>query len=93
MNKAILIFLSTLLVSFSISAKTYDCNKKYCNKMSSCAEANYQLNVCAFQNLDRDRDGIPCENVCGKGGKKENKKAKSKSKKDVKKSGKTKKQK
>jgi hypothetical protein len=43
---------------------SYSCNKKYCKNMSSCAEARYQLNVCGYKNLDKDRDGIPCENVC-----------------------------
>ncbi|QQB09754.1 excalibur calcium-binding domain-containing protein [Aggregatibacter segnis] len=32
--------------------------------MRSCAEAKYHFNVCGEGRLDRDNDGIPCENVC-----------------------------
>ena len=32
--------------------------------MSSCAEAKYHLNECGEGRLDRDGDGVPCENVC-----------------------------
>lgn len=33
--------------------------------MSSCAEAQYKYAECGHKNLDRDKDGIPCEVVCG----------------------------
>jgi hypothetical protein len=33
--------------------------------MSSCAEAHHKYAVCGYANLDRDKDGIPCEGVCG----------------------------
>lgn len=39
--------------------------KKYCKQMSSCSEARFYLQQCGISSLDRDRDGIPCENVCG----------------------------
>lgn len=39
--------------------------KKYCKEMSSCAEARFYLEQCGISRLDRDKDGIPCENVCG----------------------------
>ena len=42
----------------------FDCKKKYCKNMSSCAEARYKLEQCGISSLDRDGDGIPCENVC-----------------------------
>ncbi len=43
---------------------SFDCAKKYCKHMNSCAEACYKLLKCDHQQLDRDNDGIPCENVC-----------------------------
>ena len=45
--------------------KPKECNKKkYCKEMTSCKEAIFYLEVCGDKNLDRDGDGIPCENVC-----------------------------
>jgi len=38
--------------------------KKTCNKMSSCDEAKYFLNVCGVSRLDANKDGIPCEAIC-----------------------------
>ncbi|MCK3655776.1 hypothetical protein A4G19_08405 [Pasteurellaceae bacterium Macca] len=50
------------------NAHAFECTgRPYCKDMSSCAEAKYQMNVCGYHKLDRDNDGIPCENVCGKG--------------------------
>ncbi|MDH4981499.1 excalibur calcium-binding domain-containing protein [Hyphomicrobium sp. D-2] len=49
------------------AALAFDCQKRYCREMSSCAEARYQFSVCGYTNLDRDKDGIPCEVVCGSG--------------------------
>lgn len=40
--------------------------KKYCKEMTSCAEARFYLKQCGMTRLDRDKDGIPCENVCGR---------------------------
>ena len=40
-----------------------DCSKT-CPNMSSCAEAQYQLNVCGCQARDGDKDGIACDNDC-----------------------------
>ena len=42
-----------------------DPTKKYCKQMESCAEAHYYLAHCGRKHFDRDRDGVPCENVCG----------------------------
>lgn len=36
-----------------------------CSEMSSCEEAEFALEHCGRAKLDRDDDGIPCENVCG----------------------------
>jgi micrococcal nuclease len=40
-----------------------DCSKT-CPNMSSCAEAQYQLNVCGCQARDGDKDGIACDSDC-----------------------------
>ncbi|WP_394708715.1 excalibur calcium-binding domain-containing protein [uncultured Cohaesibacter sp.] len=40
--------------------------KKTCSQMKSCKEATYFLKVCGHKARDRDRDGIPCEKLCGK---------------------------
>ena len=39
--------------------------KRYCKHMNSCAEAYFYLNSCGLSRLDRDRDGVPCEIICG----------------------------
>ena len=38
--------------------------KKTCKEMISCAEAQYRLKECGQKQLDRDKDGIPCETLC-----------------------------
>lgn len=44
---------------------SYDCNcAKTCPNMSSCAEAQYQLNVCGCGQRDGDNDGIACDADC-----------------------------
>ncbi len=40
--------------------------KRYCKQMKSCREACYYFIKCGLRRLDRDRDGIPCENVCSR---------------------------
>jgi len=42
------------------------CQKRYCTQISTCAEAHYRYSVCGDRSLDRDDDGIPCEDMCGK---------------------------
>lgn len=37
-------------------------SKTTCAEMNSCEEAMYFLNQCGQRRLDRDGDGIPCEN-------------------------------
>ncbi|WP_039917604.1 thermonuclease family protein [Cellvibrio mixtus] len=39
--------------------------KRTCGQMVSCEEAKFYLKVCGVKSLDRDRDGIPCESLCG----------------------------
>lgn len=36
----------------------------YCSEIKSCAEAYFLLSQCGCSSLDRDKDGIPCENLC-----------------------------
>jgi len=54
---------SDLSIDVVLKSK-YSCDKKYCKNMSSCEEAYYKLNTCGHGRLDRDNDGVPCENVC-----------------------------
>lgn len=43
----------------------YTCNcSKTCPQMSSCEEAQYQLNVCGCKARDADKDGIACDSDC-----------------------------
>ena len=39
-------------------------HKKHCRQMSSCAEANFYLTRCGAKALDRNKNGIPCEELC-----------------------------
>lgn len=42
----------------------YSCNcSKTCEEISSCAEAQYQLNACGCSVRDRDNDGIACDSA------------------------------
>ena len=48
-----------------IDGRKIECgNCKYCSEIKSCAEAYFLLNKCGCSSLDRDKDGIPCENLC-----------------------------
>ena len=40
-------------------------SKRYCGEMRSCAEAQYYYRQCGVSRLDGDKDGIPCEKLCG----------------------------
>ena len=58
---------ATFAKSKKADAEQFSCeDTKYCKEMRSCAEAKYHLNECAENRLDRDADGVPCENVCRK---------------------------
>ncbi len=41
--------------------------RTYCTEMRSCAEAQFHFRQCGLRRLDGDRDGIPCERLCGGG--------------------------
>lgn len=44
---------------------SFTCNcSKTCAQMSSCEEAQYQLNVCGCKARDADKDGIACDGDC-----------------------------
>lgn len=44
------------------STETYTCNcSKSCSEISTCAEAQYQLNICGCSARDGDKDGIACD--------------------------------
>jgi len=44
-----------------------NCNyAPYCSYLNSCEEAYFFLNTCNLSRLDRDKDGVPCESLCGK---------------------------
>lgn len=41
--------------------------KRFCKQMNSCREAMFYLKTCGVRRLDRDKDGVPCESICGGG--------------------------
>lgn len=47
----------------STSSWSCDCSKT-CTQMSSCSEAQYQLNSCGCSQRDADHDGIACDSDC-----------------------------
>ena len=50
----------------TIQKTEYKCGKKTkCSQMNSCDEAYFYLEKCGVSKLDRDKDGIPCEKICG----------------------------
>lgn len=43
-----------------------ECGKKrHCSQMASCDEAHFYLTRCGVKTLDRNKDGVPCESLCG----------------------------
>ncbi len=38
--------------------------KRYCSQMVSCEEAKYYFTQCRVRTLDKNGDGVPCENLC-----------------------------
>jgi endonuclease YncB( thermonuclease family) len=43
-----------------------ECGKKHrCSQMVSCDEAYFYFTLCGVETLDRNKDGAPCENLCG----------------------------
>lgn len=68
MKYIILILLfSICLLNAAEKKSEFKCGtKKYCKEMKSCKEAMFFLNECKLSKLDKDKDGIPCEKLCGK---------------------------
>ena len=75
MKKFVLI-LTALSLAFSTAtfakskksdAEQFSCDdgKRTCKDMDSCDDAKFHLHQCGMQKLDRDRDGVPCESICG----------------------------
>lgn len=47
-------------------ATAHSCGSKTrCSQMSSCAEAEFYLRQCQLTTIDGNRDGEPCEQLCG----------------------------
>lgn len=42
--------------------------KHLCAEMCSCEEARFYLTRCGVKSLDGNGDGVPCEDLCRKGG-------------------------
>ncbi|OGM76145.1 hypothetical protein A2188_01645 [Candidatus Woesebacteria bacterium RIFOXYA1_FULL_43_9] len=56
---------STTQTSGGTNGGSYVCNcSKTCPQMSSCTEAQYQLDVCGCSARDADDDGIACDSDC-----------------------------
>jgi len=48
-----------------LAASTNACGaKRYCSQMVSCEEAKYYFTQCRVKTLDKNGDGVPCENLC-----------------------------
>jgi hypothetical protein len=69
MYRYFFLFLIYLLITLSCNSSSYaqSCTqgRPYCKNISSCLDAMYYLEICGLRRLDRDGDGIPCEDVCG----------------------------
>lgn len=76
--KKFIITCAALLMSPLALSYSCDTPAPYCKNMQSCEQAQFYLKQCGATRLDRDNDGIPCENICGKGKKKGKSKATSK---------------
>ena len=46
--------------------RTLECpRRQYCTRVSTCEEAVHLWCVCGYTGADRDKDGVPCEDLCG----------------------------
>ncbi|MCT8650346.1 excalibur calcium-binding domain-containing protein [Glaesserella parasuis] len=59
------------MVEIAYASEKFECGKRTCSQMNSCEEARFHLTQCGVSSLDRDKDVIPCESLCG-GKKKKN---------------------
>ena len=66
MKIILFVVVSLFSLSYSVASYAYNCSQcSACYKTKSCQLANYCLKQCGKKSLDRDHDGIPCENICG----------------------------
>ena len=61
-------FYSDVEVDYPLFVKGAGCSQckglpRVCTKMVSCEQAKLALK-CGNTNLDRDKDGVPCESIC-----------------------------
>lgn len=50
------------------SSRSSSCGaRRYCGDMRSCREAVHEWALCGYEGADADKDGVPCESVCGEG--------------------------
>ena len=48
-------------------AQDFSCGRKrHCAQMSSCDEAYFYLTQCGVKSLDKNGNGVPCENLCAR---------------------------
>lgn len=49
----------------ALDAAASACGKKrYCSQMVTCEEAKFYFTQCRLKTLDKNGDGVPCENLC-----------------------------
>lgn len=68
MKKSLKYLFFTLLSITAVAYATekFQCEgKRTCSQMTSCEEARFYLTQCGVSSLDRDKDGVPCESICG----------------------------
>ena len=47
---------------------TLECpRRQYCTAVGSCPAAVHLWCVCGYSRADADKDGVPCEDLCGEG--------------------------
>ena len=61
------IILSALALATAVVLSAGSALAQNCSSFSNCAEAVKSYNA-GNGKLDRDKDGIPCEKICGKNG-------------------------
>ncbi|MCI5134535.1 MAG: cold-shock protein [Candidatus Electrothrix sp. AW2] len=59
-----LVIALTVSILLSITPSVIFGKGKTCKEIKSCEEAKKEL-AAGNKRLDRDNDGIPCENLCG----------------------------
>lgn len=75
----IIVLIVVGIISFKLGEKNFERKKSFianknqeyvcdcsrtCDQMSSCDEAQYQLNTCGCFKRDGDRNGSACDSIC-----------------------------